>query len=182
MSEKKKYDVIVVDPPWPLKKIRRNVRPNQTKMDYNALSVDKIKTLPIKSIASSNCLLFLWAPQKYVFIAKEVLESWGFNFLLFMVWKKTYGRSAGMPLYGFQWNIEFVLVGYLTKPNIWPKRKLIPLGFSAENEGHSVKPERFYEMVGVLGDNKCDLFARKQREGWDVWGNEVESTIEFNWR
>ena len=32
---------------------------------------------------------------------------------------------------------------------------------------------------GSLSDqkNKCELFARQKSEGWDVWGNEVESDI-----
>ena len=30
----KKYQIIVVDPPWPVKKLTRKARPNQTTMDY----------------------------------------------------------------------------------------------------------------------------------------------------
>jgi N6-adenosine-specific RNA methylase IME4 len=89
------------------------------------------------------------------------------------VWEKTYGRSAGMPLYGFRWNAEFILIGYKNKPQLFPKRKLIPLVFQAENIKHSKKPDKFYKMVEVLGDKRIDLFARNEREGWDVWGNEV---------
>ena len=28
--------------------------------------------------------------------------------------------------------------------------------------------------------NKLELFARQKTEGWDVWGNEVESDISLN--
>ena len=90
-----------------------------------------------------------------------------------MVWEKTYGRSAGMPLFGWRWNGEFILVGYKTKPTLWPKRKLIPAVFSAENIKHSQKPDRFYSLVEPLGEARIDLFARKERDGWDVWGDEV---------
>jgi N6-adenosine-specific RNA methylase IME4 len=90
-----------------------------------------------------------------------------------MVWEKTYGRSSGMPLFGFRWNAEFILVGYKIKPDLWPKRPLIPVVFSAENIRHSEKPDRFYEMVAVLGEPRIDLFARRKRQGWDVWGDEV---------
>ena len=175
----KKYNVIVVDPPWNLKKIKRKVRSNQVGFDYKTMSIDEIKNLPIKKLANKNSWLFLWATQKYLFKAKDVLEEWGFNHLITMCWKKEYGRSNGMPLYGFRWNAEFVLVGYIEKPEIYPKRKLIKACFSAVNEGHSVKPGLFYDEVGKLGKKRIDLFARNKRDGWDVWGNEVESDIDM---
>ena len=169
----KKYNVIVVDPPWKIKKLPRKERPNQKNMDYSLMSLEDIKELDINSLADENCWLFLWTTQKYLFDAKDVLEGWGFKYLVMAVWEKTYGRSAGMPLYGFQWNAEFILIGYKNKPQIYPKRKLIPLVFQAENIKHSKKPDKFYKMVEVLGDKRIDLFARNEREGWDVWGNEV---------
>ena len=173
----KKYQIIVVDPPWPIKKITHKARPNQVEMDYKMMSLYDIGKLDVGGLADDNCWLFLWTTQKYLFDSKAILEGWGFNHLLTMVWEKTYGRSAGMPLFGFRWNGEFILVGYKNKPTMWPKRKLIPAVFSAENIRHSQKPDRFYEIIEPLGENRIDLFARKKRAGWDVWGNEVESDI-----
>jgi len=170
----KKYNLIVVDPAWNVKKLTRKARPNQTKMDYKTMSLDEIKNLDIGSIAEDNCWCFLWTTQKFLFKSKEVLEGWGFKHLLTMVWEKTYGRSAGMPLFGFRWNAEFILVGYRNKPPLWIKGKpLIPAVFSAENIRHSQKPKRFYDMVRPLGDKRIDIFARDRKEGWDAWGDEV---------
>uniref|UniRef100_A0A6M3JMM0 Putative methyltransferase n=3 Tax=viral metagenome TaxID=1070528 RepID=A0A6M3JMM0_9ZZZZ len=175
-AEMKLYDVIVVDPPWPVKKLTHKARPNQVDMDYHTMSVNEIADLSIENLAAESCWLFLWTTQKYLFQSLPILRGWGFNHLVTGVWEKTYGRSAGMPLYGFRWNVEFYLVGYRKKPDLWPKRSLIPLGFQAENIKHSQKPETFYDMISVLGKNKIDIFARSERTGWDVWGNEVEST------
>ena len=170
----KKYGLIVIDPPWPLQKIPMKIRPRQKAFDYPVMTLDEIRAIDVASIADSECWLFLWTIQKYLFVAREILEGWGFNYLCMMVWQKTYGRSAGMPLYGFRWNAEFILVGYNeVKPSIWRKGKLIPLVFQAPNERHSQKPDIFYEMVEVLAEPRIDLFARRRREGWDVWGNEV---------
>jgi N6-adenosine-specific RNA methylase IME4 len=172
------YQVIVVDPPWPVQKLTHKARPNQTQMDYSTLSVDKIASLRVGTLAADDCWLFLWATQKHVLDAYSILATWGFHYLLTMGWEKTYGRSAGMPLYGFRWNLEFVLVGYnKVKPTIWPSRPLIPAAFSAVNQGHSVKPDRFYTMIEGLGSPRIDLFARRARPGWDVWGNEVQEGI-----
>ena len=175
-----KYKIIVVDPPWPIKKITHSARPKQVEMDYKMMSLDDIKNLNINEIADDDALIFLWTTQKYLWNAREILEHWGFKFLITMVWEKTYGRSAGMPLFGFRWNAEFILVGYKSKPAMWPKRKLIPAVFQAENIRHSEKPQKFYDLIAPLGETRIDLFARKKRDGWDVWGNEVESDIKLS--
>lgn len=170
----KKYNLIVVDPPWPVRKLTHRARPHQAIMPYQTMNLGQVRALGIEKIAADDAMLFLWTPQKFLFDARRILEVWGFNFLLTMVWEKTYGRSAGMPLFGFRWNAEFILVGYRTKPPLWPKRRLIPAVFQAPNHKHSQKPDRFYEMIAPLGDKRIDLFARTKRKGWTAWGNEVE--------
>lgn len=177
-----KYQIIVIDPPWKVKKIQNKQRPNQVEMDYPMMSVEEIKAMPIPDLAEDNGYCFLWTTQKYLWESKDILESWGFKHLLTMVWEKTYGRSAGMALYGFRWNAEFILVGLKGKKDMFPKSKLIPAVFQAENVRHSEKPQRFYDLIAPLGETRIDMFARKEREGWDVWGNEVQSNIELTWK
>ena len=138
------------------------------------MELHQIKELPIKILAKDKCWIFLWTTQKYIFESKKVLESWGFNYLMMGVWEKTFGKSAGMPLYGFRWNAEFIAIGYNKKPDLWIKgKRLIPLCFQAENIRHSQKPNKFYKLIEPLGIDRIDLFARQKREGWDCWGNEV---------
>ena len=45
--------------------------------------------------------------------------------------------------------------------------------------GHSVKPPVIRDrIVQLFGDiPRVELFARQKAEGWDSWGNEVESDI-----
>lgn len=176
MDINKKYNLIVIDPPWNVKKIKRKVRPNQIEMDYPTMSLDEIKNLNVKSLAKDECWIFLWTTQKYLFKTKDVLEHWGFKYLHTSVWEKTYGISNGMPLFGFRYNCEFILIGYnKVKPSLWIKGKpLIPLCFQAENIKHSKKPDKFYKMIEPLGNERIDIFARNTREGWDVWGNEIK--------
>ena len=44
---------------------------------------------------------------------------------------------------------------------------------------HSAKPNeirnRIFQMFPT--QNKIELFARENHEGWDVWGNEVQSSV-----
>ena len=46
-------------------------------------------------------------------------------------------------------------------------------------EQHSKKPDEVRDkIVKLMGDQpRIELFARQQTPGWDVWGNEVESTV-----
>ena len=68
----KKYDILVVDPPWQLKKIIKKVRPNQVEMDYPMMSLEEIKALPIQSISADVSTLFLWTIDKYLYQTKEI--------------------------------------------------------------------------------------------------------------
>lgn len=46
---------------------------------------------------------------------------------------------------------------------------------------HSQKPDetrgRIFQLMGDLP--RVELFAREKAEGWDAWGNEIESTIKL---
>ena len=48
---------------------------------------------------------------------------------------------------------------------------------------HSRKPEEARDkIVALMGDvPRVELFARQSPPGWDVWGNEVESTVPDFW-
>src|ERR1700722_4538924 len=51
----------------------------------------------------------------------------------------------------------------------------------ANNEGHSIKPEVFQDSLEKLFEgqdiNKCELFGRRTRAGWDVVGNECPDSM-----
>ncbi len=51
-------------------------------------------------------------------------------------------------------------------------------------EEHSRKPGEVHERIRrLMGDvTKIELYARRKAEGFDVWGNEVDSDIEFKRR
>lgn len=95
-------------------------------------------------------------------------------------WALTWDKGNGMCLFGFHHRTEFCLFGYRGGIEMYPRRKAIPTVFGGKSERHSAKPDEFYSMVEPLGANRLDIFARRPREGWTVWGNEVEANTNLS--
>ena len=169
----KKYQIIYADPPWDVKKIKRKSRPNQIEMDYPTMSLEEIKSLPIQNISEDNSVLFLWTTHAYLPKAFEVMSTWGFKYQRTITWDK----RNGMCLFGFHHRTEFLLFGYKGKIEMYPRRKAFPTMVEARSKRHSSKPQIFRDLILPFGDKRIELFAREKTEGWDVWGNEVESDI-----
>ena len=173
----KKYQIIYADPPWDVKKIKRKVRPNQVEFDYPTMSLDEIKQLKVQAIADDNSVCFLWTTQAYLPKAFEVLSDWGFKYQRTITWDK----QNGLCLFGFHNRSEFLLFGYKGKIEMYPRRKAIPTVFAIKSHKlkHSQKPDEIRSAIEVFGDKRIELFARQKTEGWDVWGNEVESDVDL---
>jgi N6-adenosine-specific RNA methylase IME4 len=170
------YKVIVADPAWPVKKIIRRVRPNQkSALDYPTMLVDEIARLDVESLADNNAVLGLWTTHAFLRSAFDVMDAWGFKYQRCLTWDK----HNGMSLFGFHHRTEFCLFGYRGHIEMYPRRPTIPTVFEGKSVRHSAKPDIFFDMIGVFGSPRLEMFARQSRPGWDVWGNEVESDVEI---
>ena len=183
MPVNKKYQVIYADPPWkygawgkaePIHRPNSKVYP----MPYETMSVEEIKKLPVKNLANENCELYLWTTQKYLPFAFDVMNSWGFKYCQTIVWCKA-PRGLGQGGVYCPTN-EFLLLGRKGKmPSV---HRIDSTWFLTKrpHNAHSKKPDFFREMIEkVSNPPRIELFARQKTEGWDVWGNEVESDIEL---
>ena len=74
----KKYDVIVIDPPWKIKKVTHKTRPNQVKMDYPLMELDKIKQMPIKKFGKRQMLGFSLDNTKILIWCEKCFGKLGF--------------------------------------------------------------------------------------------------------
>jgi len=163
------FDVVIVDPPWPVKKIERDCRPNQTEqLDYPTMTVDEIKALEIP--AAENCHLWLWTTHKYLPAALGVLQTWKAKYVCAFVWHKPGGfQPVGLP----QLNCEFVLYARKGTPP-FIDTKAFPVCFDAPRGKHSEKPEAFYDMIRrCTGGRRLDMFNRREIEGFNAWGKEA---------
>ena len=179
----KKYNIIYADPPWSYKD-KRDKHPRMcggATSHYNTMSIEQIKSLPIKDFAADNCMLFLWVTFPNLQEGLDVIKAWGFKYkTLGFSWIKT-NKNNGKPFFGIGYytksNCEVCLIGVKGKP-IKASNSVSSVIISPRQE-HSKKPDQIRDkIVELCGDvPRIELFARQKTEGWDVWGNEVESDI-----
>ncbi len=172
-----KYRTIVADPPWDhsdgfvseLAAGRRD-RP----LPYGTMSVEEIMELPVRSLADGSCRLFLWATNRFMPDAYEVLAAWGFRYVQTLVWEKPDPNYCTGSLTA---NLEFCLVGRRGSP---PRLGRFPGAVLRAGSGqHSAKPEAFLDHVEqVSGGPYLEMFSRRARFGWDTWGDQALHGLE----
>lgn len=174
------FKTIVADPPWqPTMAIINSPASHigapkaSPQRHYQTMSVEEIERLPVPSMKQSH--LWLWVLSQHIDWGYRVARAWGFEPLQTITWCKP-GLGAGR----FQCNTEHVL---LCRKGI---RQGNPFGmtggtwFQWPRGEHSEKPNDFFSLVERVSPGPyLEMFARKQRLGWAVWGNEVESTIQI---
>ncbi|NWU31312.1 METL4 protein, partial [Dyaphorophyia castanea] len=181
LNYKKKYDVIVIDPPWENKSVKRSNR-------YSHLSLWQIKQIPVPALAAPNCLVVTWVTnrQKHLrFVKDELYPHWSVKMLAEWHWVKiTTGGEFVLPLDSLHKKPYEVLVLGRVQGDVKeasrksedvlpiPEHQLI---VSIPCSLHSHKPPLAAVLAEFIKpDVEClELFARNLQPGWTSWGNEV---------
>jgi len=176
----KKYQIIYADPPWGY----RGKMMNSSATDhYSTMSIYDIADLHIRNICDDNCVLFMWVTLPKLNEFMKVLNGWGFEYkTTAFVWVKKNKKSDSFFMGLGRWtraNPEICILA--TKGKVSRIRKDIRQLQIHPIENHSKKPDIFKKLiVDLVGDlPRIELFAREKTDGWDVWGNEVESDIDL---
>lgn len=179
-----RYATIVVDPPWEydgfasdptsgrgLSEAQREPIKAEP-MPYASMSLAEIRGLPLPELAAPNCRLFLWTTNRYIEHSFAILAGWGFTYRQTLVWHKTgnpspFGGSVAPN------HAEFLLVATRGKPELGGRHTSSVITAPAQRR-HSRKPEAFLDVIETVSSGPyLEMFARRNRFGWDTWGNEA---------
>ena len=185
----KKYETIYADPPWRFQNRTGKVAPEHKRLNrYETMSLDEIKALPVKEITGDKAHLYLWVPNALLPDGLAVMDAWGFEYKGNLIWEKVrkdgYPDGRGVGFY-FRNVTEILLFGIKKKsaPNrtLAPARSQVNLIRSQKRE-HSRKPDEFIPIIETCSQApRIELFARGDREGWDMWGNQADAGYEPDW-
>lgn len=174
-----KYDLILADPPWKNNKGgKKKARPNTSGdiFDYPTLSMGEIKLhlLRAQNLCEDNHILFLWTIDKYLYEAETLAKQLGYKLHARMIWNKVTGIPAA---YTVRYGHEYLLYMYYGKfiPVDKKSRGKYHTVFTEKVRKHSQKPDISYKIINDYYPNlrKLELYARREVNGWDCWGNEV---------
>lgn len=172
------YATIVADPPWRYKTTLpgfATTREARSAVPYDTLSVAEIAALPVADLAAPDAHLYLWTTNTHLPAAFAVAEAWGFKYSTLLVWVKTPRGFAGFPTYNVC--TEYVL--FCRRGSLQAKSRVERNWWEWRRRQHSAKPEHFLDMVEAVSPGPyLEMFSRRHRLGWDVWGDQVESSIE----
>lgn len=161
-----KYRVLVIDPPWSYG--RSDDPTHRTVTPYPTMSLESIHSLPIAEWAHDDSVLWLWTTNAFMGESFACLDAWGFQQKTILTWVKP-RIGTGDWLRG---KTEHCLLAIKGKPTVELTNQstalIAPMG------KHSEKSDEFYQMVeGLCPGSKLDIFARKSRNGWTAYGDEV---------
>lgn len=176
------YRTIVVDPPWRYTQhaTERTGGGASAEHQYATMTTDEIATLPVAASAAPNAHLYLWVTNPVLVDARptirgrlsafDLVHAWGFEPKTLLTWHKL--GPPGLGFY-FRGDTEHVIFATRGDAGILPALRESN-HFAAPKGRHSAKPDRFYELVERVSPGPyLELFARRRRYGWDVWGNEA---------
>lgn len=179
----KQYGVIIADPPWDY---NHSACEGAAAKEYLTMTLAELQTLPVRELAAKDSVLLLWATwPKLDEACLPLLKAWGFKYVTGFPWVKV--TSVATNLWGeleikVPYGVGFWARG-ATEPvligrcgNVKPPTEGF-IGLLSPNLYHSRKPDDLYHYAESLPGPYLELFARRKRPGWDVWGNEMKNSI-----
>ncbi len=175
LTKFERYGVIVADPPWPYRVAKgQGIAEDQ----YAVMTDDDLRAMPVSQLALDDCILFLWGTWPKMPEAIQLMTAWGFDYVTGFPWVKTNSKN-GQPFYGVGYWVrgcsEYVLIGRCG--HVSPPRMKGFMGILSPGFKHSRKPDSVHEIAEALPGPYLELFGRRSRSGWTVFGNEVEELM-----
>ena len=176
------YRTIVIDPPWPMptggSRSTRVWNPGTpSTLPYPSMSLDEIAALPVDDLAARSAHLYVWTTNAFLEQTYELVRGWHFRPSQVLTWAKS-PRGLGMGG-AFTTTTEFVLFGW--RGECKPLSRSDTSWWHWRRGPHSAKPEAFLDLVEQVSPApRLEMFARRNRLGWDTWGNEAFEHVALN--
>lgn len=166
------YKCILADPPWN----ERGGIKKGAQRHYPLLKTPEIievmRAAPVWRPDPDGSLLWLWATSNFLPDAIRVMEALEFKYITSLVWVKTGQPGLGQRT---RQQHELLLLGRMGSVPVPAPANRPNSVIEAPRRRHSEKPERVYELIEKACEGpRVELFCRKPRDGWTVWGNEIE--------
>ena len=181
----KRYACLLGDPPWPFATYNGPKVPQRAEeQHYATMTIGEIAALPVAEITAPDAVLFLWFTWPVLEGALEIIDAWGFTYkTCAFAWLKADvstidlfpdPKLADMTLgYWTRANSEVCLLATRGKPKRLSAG--VRQGIIEPRRQHSRKPDCVHGRIErLVGGPRLELFARQQRPGWDVAGNDVD--------
>lgn len=176
MLNDKPWKTVVADPPWqPTMAITNGGAPKASpQRQYETASVSEI--ISLRPSLAEQAHVYIWCVAQHVDWAYEVARAWACEPIIVWTWRKP-GAGTGR----FQCNTEHILVarrGNRIGNPFGQGGRHAPATpgtcFDWPRGRHSEKPDGFFELVERLSpEPRLEMFARRARPGWSVWGNQA---------
>lgn len=183
----KRFATILADPPWQFQNRTGKMAPEHKRLNrYPTMALEEIKALPVSEVAEDKSHLYLWVPNALLPEGLEVMKAWGFHYKTNIVWEKVRkdggpdGRGVG---FYFRNVTELLLFGVkgTGMRTLEPARTQVNLIRTQKRE-HSRKPDEMIDLIEACSPGPyLELFARGERDGWILWGNQANECYEPDW-
>jgi N6-adenosine-specific RNA methylase IME4 len=176
------YDILYADPPWDYgaERTQHNGKGGKATGSasghYDVMTVKDLARLDVNSIAKPDALLFMWTSSPHLDQAIDLMTAWGFKYVTVgFVWDK----QRVNPGYYTMSQCELCLIGKKGKIPVPRGARNVRQFVSSLRTEHSEKPAEVRDRIAVMfpTQRKVELFARTRTEGWDSWGNEIETNV-----
>ena len=172
-----RYATILADPPWNQSgggKIKRGADRHYPLMKEHEIKVLMAEVLEGK--VADDAHLYMWVANNHLPEALRIIEHLGFRYITNLVWAKP-RFGLGRYFRGQHELCLFAIRGRGVTPRTDLNNVSSLIGQALLPRGkHSKKPEEMYELIESRSHGPyLEMFARNIRDGWDSWGNEVNS-------
>lgn len=184
----KRFHTVLADPPWQFINRTGKVAPEHKRLSrYGTMPLADICALPVADVTIEPAHLYLWVPNALLPDGLQVMRAWGFEYKSNIVWQKVRkdggpdGRGVG---FYFRNVTELLLFGVRGKNarTLAPGRRQVNFMASRKRE-HSRKPDEQYDLIQSCSrEPYLEMFARGDRPGWTVWGNQASADYEPTWK